>query len=925
MLVETTKKPAKPRRTLPRRRIGLVISAGVLLTLVGLTVPLAMYSGNYRALLDEIGNAWPGLKEMAGLGAFSGKGQILKAYARNPSRLLGRMADLPKSYFGGSELPTLTLDIKFKHLRKLHRKRDAALKRGYLITGSADFVPANLRFGDKSYRVKLRLKGDLPDHYNSEKWSFRVQMKGNAQILGMRRFSLQAPKTRQYQAQSLYLDFMRSFGILAPRYRFVNLWVNGTDIGIMAMEEHFSKELAESQKRRDSVILAFDESLAWERWGEWEGGRPGANFFKDYTNARIKAFRYGRIKTSKALNANYRLAVGMLRGVVDGTFAPSQAFDVARLGRYLAIAQLWSARHDINWGNIRFYFNPISARLEPVAYDAKFEYWEKGEWLIEAPRPLALHLLSDPAVFESYYKSLKQISGQMLDGGLLTDLARREKAEWLTLAAEFPLLEHLPIEKLKRRAQWLNGMSVAELRLAKDNPEAVKEALPKIARPLLPPYSQLVHAYRFVDGGKNVIEVRNAMPKAVEIRSIYWETTDGIQEIPVKAKTTVPYPLQLPPKVLDVVAKPVLIAFDTPAVKQPLRLMVEARLADGGDSVRSEALPSAPVLNVRPTPEASLAETLARHRFIRWDADARQLVATKGDWLVTGDLIVPKGVELTVPAGTRLRFEKDRALIAYGPLSLQGSKDAPVVLEGVSGKWQGVAVLEAGKKSHWAHVNIRGTTSVQRGDWSLTGGVTFFASPVEMAFVSLDGHSGEDALNIVSTEFLLRNVDIAHTASDAFDSDFSTGRVIGGVYRDIGGNSGGDGIDVSGTTISIEGVHFDGVSDKALSIGEGSRAEARDVWIRNASTGAASKDGSHLTLTGSRIENARVAGLMAYQKKPVYGGGRVEASDVTITGSAPAALAQDGSHIVLNKRTVVAKALDVDKLYKTVMKKAVTQ
>jgi len=36
-------------------------------------------------------------------------------------------------------------------------------------------------------------------------------------------------------------------------------------------------------------------------------------------------------------------------------------------------------------------------------------------------------------------------------------------------------------------------------------------------------------------------------------------------------------------------------------------------------------------------------------------------------------------------------------------------------------------------------------------------------------------------------------------------------------------------------------------------------------------------------------------------------------------------VAQDGSHIVLNKRTVVAKALDVDKLYKTVMKKAVTR
>ena len=58
-----------------------------------------------------------------------------------------------------------------------------------------------------------------------------------------------------------FFEALKREGILVPRYFFVDLTVNGSYIGIMAFEEHFSKELLESQGRKESVILKFDDSL----------------------------------------------------------------------------------------------------------------------------------------------------------------------------------------------------------------------------------------------------------------------------------------------------------------------------------------------------------------------------------------------------------------------------------------------------------------------------------------------------------------------------------------------------------------------------------------------------------------------------------------------------------------------------------------
>ena len=246
-----------------------------------------------------------------------------------------------------------------------------------LITGEDDYVPAKIRHEGRTVKVKMRLKGDWARNTSDKKMSFRVHVKDNKHLLGMRRFSLQNPKARIYDGDVLFFEAVKREGVLAPRHSFVDLTVNGTKIGIMALEEHFSKELLESQGRRDGVILKFDESMVWLAESEASKGRGFEGVYDNYKNATIKPFRLNRIKSSKKLTAELESATRLLRAFVDGTLEPSQVFDPILMGRFIAVGDFWGAWHGLRWHNLRFYYNATTGYLEPIGFDAGIAYNQK--------------------------------------------------------------------------------------------------------------------------------------------------------------------------------------------------------------------------------------------------------------------------------------------------------------------------------------------------------------------------------------------------------------------------------------------------------------------------------------------------------------------------------------------------------------------
>ena len=157
----------------------------------------------------------------------------------------------------------IEIGISQKDIQKLTNKRKIALATGVLMSSSRDYVPAKIKYKDKIIRAKVRLKGDWVDHLTSSKWSFRVSVKDEETILGMKEFSLQHPVHRNYLGEWILQKAMRRESILALDFDFIEVIVNKHSFGIYAIEEHFDKRLIENNKFREGIIIKLDEDLRW--------------------------------------------------------------------------------------------------------------------------------------------------------------------------------------------------------------------------------------------------------------------------------------------------------------------------------------------------------------------------------------------------------------------------------------------------------------------------------------------------------------------------------------------------------------------------------------------------------------------------------------------------------------------------------------
>ncbi len=302
-------------------------------------------------------------------------------------------------------LPTLYLDIAPDDFAVIEAKREEALKTWILQSTNADFVPATVHVGDgPAVPVRLRLKGDWGDHFTRDKWSYRIEVRGSAAVMGMRVFSLQDPSTRSYVNEWAFLETLRREGVLAVGYGFAHVVQNGRPLGVYAVEEGFSKELLESQGRRESVIIRYNEDLLWETWAAYTNDEvtpPGVGRFHI-----IDEFGSGAVSADPVMAARRDAAVGRLRAWEQGMLPASDVFDVATLARYWALVDLWDARHAVYWNNLRYYYNPVTAKLEPIGFDAQPLF--EGTPLVaeQLPGMSALLGMGDPRLQRAYAEAL---------------------------------------------------------------------------------------------------------------------------------------------------------------------------------------------------------------------------------------------------------------------------------------------------------------------------------------------------------------------------------------------------------------------------------------------------------------------------------------------------------------------------------------
>jgi len=769
----------------------------------------------------------------------------------------------------------IILDIKFKAYQKLEYQRARAFERGMLLLDENDYVKARIRHDGKTYKIKLRLKGDTTDHLQGDKWSFRVKMRGENTLWGMKQFSLQHPRHRNYIYEWIYHQALCKVGVISLRYKFVEVSLNGKALGVYAIEEHFEKRLIENNRLREGPIVRFTEDIYWDTY-HWKDFRQRFDT-EAYLCSDIDAFQTTKVHQNPVLYQQFLKAMSLLESFRRGELKTSEVFDVEKLAKFVAIADLLGGRHCNRWHNKKFYYNPVTAKLEPIGFDSMpgariaslscdYTDWFEGFLLNRLHQET---LFSDPLFFEQYAKALAEISDPSFLDELFAEINDSLEKNLRILYREFPYYSNLfskdvlyhnqaYIRKVLNPTRGLNAYlhdyTADEITLELGNVQSLPIQITGVL------YKGLVLSSK----KQIILRGRKASVPMTYTRGEFLFPDNSIQ--------------------YNIDAENLKVMYTIPGTGRQRHETVFPWPHFDPKLLENDLL--------RQPPNAHLQEWLAV------DNATKRITVKPGTWNIDHSVIFPEGYTVIAQGDITLNLLNRAVMVFYSPIKLIGLPDKPLTID-ASGGGQGLVVLSAAAPSLFKHVLFKGLSAPAQAGWALTGAVTLYESPVVIYDSRFVDCQSEDALNVIRSDFSIEKSLFENSASDSLDTDFCTGTIVNSSFV----NCGNDCVDVSGTEIDVQDSFINGCGDKGLSAGESSRMSVNHVKIQNTEIAVASKDRSLLVAESLEIRNSRI-GLTVYQKKPEFGPATIKTSTLSLESVALPFLVEEKSCLIAEGKNI---------------------
>jgi hypothetical protein len=260
-------------------------------------------------------------------------------------------------------LEKIELEIDNLAYAYLDSIRIQAIKENVIIGGKDSWVNGKMKIDSNNYRIKLRLKGDWTDHLQGNKWSFRIKILDEKKWNNQSTFSIQAPKTRSFSNEWLVHQMMEKEQILTTNYQFQPVSLNGTSLGIYAIEEHFTDYYLEC-RNLEGFIFKFSDDVLWKT-------RKKSHLFNNEYYAN-KFFLISKTKThtkkNKKLNPEeYKEAYQAIEDFKN--LSAIDYVDKDQFAKFFALCELTGAYHSLVWHNVKLFYNSKSKKLEPISYD----------------------------------------------------------------------------------------------------------------------------------------------------------------------------------------------------------------------------------------------------------------------------------------------------------------------------------------------------------------------------------------------------------------------------------------------------------------------------------------------------------------------------------------------------------------------------
>jgi len=795
--------------------------------------------------------------------------------------------NLPYNILPINTFETLHLDINFKSYEQLKKDKNKALKEKQINSEEVSWVKGKIRFRNKSLNSNIRIKGDLLDHVATKKISLRINII-NGGIFNMKKISLQSAKTRDFHFEQIFNNLLNFVGVFVPKSFYVRLIVNGDSWGNMYLQEHPSETFTNNSSRPYGPIFKM------------------ANIFSFYNDDLF---------WSNDKNLSYSASK-----LMDFYYQPEKSYlllDEKMWAKYISVSFLLKCWHGSVDKNLRLYFNPINKKFEPISFNnscAQIDLSRKLQFL--------------PKKDEFIHRIIKIKKFRKI---LISEIEKwKYNPKYLSFLKEVPIYENDLRKKLSREAKFLQKINVSidhidnVINWLKDdnnfkeriiyNYEQQKVFVPNETK-FFPYIANKNGSYKLILFNYDkehyqikyiLLNLKNKKKQKIKFDDKEFFTLNNFPTISLDSFIKDDLNFIKDIKLIYVDKK--FPNFEI--ITKDLNLSIDRNFKHDLKIFSNYINKKYYNTNMK----------LIRELFWIDDINKKIYVKENKKIYIKESIILPSDYEFIIDKGANFQFSANASLIVNNKMNINGDINNPVIFSGINDNfWPGVIVLANNEEVYIDSLIIRNTTGKNILGFDFRGGFTLHrAKNFKMENVSIFESLSEDAINIIESNGIIKNLNVSNTKSDALDLDFSKVDIFSSNFKNIGSSTGADAIDLSGSTVNIKKVNITNVKDKAISVGENSISYIENVIIENSLVGIAVKDSSKVDGNDINFSNIKIANVMTYIKKDYFDGSKVNLSNIKF--SKDLFINQKNSSLIVNERIIQPENLNVKKLYKTVMK-----
>ena len=777
------------------------------------------------------------------------------------------------------KLEKLDLKITFENTLILENLRDESILSGRLPP--ADKMPkikTKIVYNQKEYSADIRLKGDRKAHFiDKEKSSYKFELDRNQYLFGIKKFSLQKPRVRNYIHEWIFHEMSKEQGIIKLKYDFLELSINGDDKGLYVIEEGFGKELIERNKRRNGPIFSIDEDIyglydkpVFEIYNKKFWQRPENNLIANIASQKLHDF-------------------------FDNKSDVDEVFDIEKWAAYFSVVDLTANYHGAFLKSVKLYYNPLNGLFEPIPFDGHRLKPNYNKYNMNYDNRILIDIIQNPVGAEiSEFTWLKKF------------FYKNEK-----LNQKFYNLYSSYLNKISSKQYIDNFLSKNLNRIEEIN-------------------SHIYSDYFFYDNSRNYgiglyyfsiddfyYHAENIQNK-LKIRGNVQILKQNKSEFLVK-NFYKNYGLQIANKlicnnnnkIVEISINKNLNNFIDTAILVPEKKIKNMKCTHINFINKFKKISTnfkIDYLNSKYSYDSfkNLNSEAVKNYFIKVD---NNLFLKSDEIEIDTNLYIPRGLNVVIKQGQKILLTNNAFIISNSPWRIGGKEKLTTITGKKNNLGGGILITDTNKLSKIQNTKISYLTGYDissNNEYLILGSINFNQTNVEIDNTHFKNILSEDAINIFRSNFIINNVNYKDIFSDAIDIDFSEGEINKARFININN----DALDFSGSKVTINDTYFNNVRDKLISVGEESNVKIYKVKGINSYAGIISKDGSEVYSDNINFDGVKIP-FAAYQKKKEYSNASLIAKNYTISNFLAKSIKDKVSKILINDKSIEIESNEI--------------